>query len=68
MNNLLLYIKWWRKWCRRTDLTVLWPTIKQEAVNMTEARIAFAWHCYHDKAWTRDYSDDEIFALVEGLE
>lgn len=66
--------KWWRNRQRQIDLTILWPVCKEEASKlypdnpMDHAKAAFAYHCYNDAAWTKDYSQRELFNYIDRLQ
>lgn len=70
MNPLHWLIDLWRWQQRRVDLMVLWPTCKREAVNqgltMEHAKAAFAYHCFHDYAWTY-LGEEEIARRIDRL-
>lgn len=49
----------WHKRQRAIDEKILWPSVKQQAATLTDARRAFAHHAYTDQAWLV-LGDDEI--------
>lgn len=57
---------------RRTDLRLLWPTCKSEALKagkgLDEAKACFFLHADNDLAWRRRYSHDELIGVVGALE
>jgi hypothetical protein len=70
----------WRRRQRKIDVDILWPICKREAeadMWRTEhpqltaldcAKGAFMVHCALDSAWTADFSEAEIAAMVDELE
>jgi hypothetical protein len=41
----------WRSRQRRIDIDILWPSCRDQAHDLEQARMAFAMHAFHDKAW-----------------
>jgi len=60
-------LKRWRKGQRATDLRILWPACKAQAPDLNLARVAFAFHAYDDPAWTKDFTEEEICAIISKL-
>lgn len=60
-------LRLWRKYQRKTDLEILWPTCKARAQNLDHAKAAFAVHCFADSAWTADYNDRELAEFIDAL-
>ena len=59
-------LDWWAARCRATDVRVLWPAIKAQAVTPAQARQAFIVHATTDWAWLRlDLGD--IMTQIDGL-
>ena len=59
-----ILLSWWRKRQRTTDLTYLWPAIKNQTNNIEEAKAAFYQHCLIDDAW-KDFGVLEIRDILE---
>ena len=57
----------WYQRCRRLDLELLWPECLAHATNLEYAKVAFAFHCFHDKAWLA-LGKDHISAVINSLE
>lgn len=58
---------WWYQRCRRLDLELLWPECLAHAKNLEYAKVAFAFHCFHDKAWLH-LGKPHIEAVLNSLE
>ena len=56
----------WRHRQRSIDLEILWPVCKENAADMDHAKVAFAFHAFHDRAWLI-LSDDEIKRRIDAL-
>jgi hypothetical protein len=56
----------WRNRQREVDLEILWPSCKEQAVDLDHAKAAFAMHAFHDRAWLV-LGDDEIRRRIDGL-
>ncbi len=56
----------WHARLRRIDEDILWPSVRDAAMNIEQARDAFARHCAGDVAWD-EFTPEEIFARVEAL-
>jgi hypothetical protein len=59
-------VEWWPNRQRSIDLDILWPTCKEQALDLDHARAAFAVHAFHDPAWLR-LGHDEIVRRVGEL-
>lgn len=55
---------WWRDRQRAIDLDILWPSCKQHAHSLTDARIAFLKHMSMDPAWS-GMTEEELERFVE---
>jgi hypothetical protein len=54
---------------RAIDMRVLWPLCVSGADgDMDKAKAAFAIHAFHDYAWIKDYTHDELVAFIDRLE
>lgn len=51
---------------RAHDLEFLWPTLKRQAVDIEQAKEAFALHCTLDPAW-RTVDPDKVAELIATL-
>ena len=49
-------------------MSILWPSCKQEAKNLVQAKAAFYYHVINDTAWTKDYTEAELANIVDELE
>jgi hypothetical protein len=52
---------------RRLDLDLLWPACKEKAKDLDHAKVAFAFHAFHDKAWLW-LGEDHIRQILKALE
>lgn len=43
--------KWWHKRQRDIDVQILWPSCRDNASDIYQARGAFAAHAFNDSAW-----------------
>lgn len=59
--------RWWRRRQRSIDLEILWPIFVEKAPDIDHAKVAFAFHCFNDTAWTKDFSHDELKNIISGL-
>ena len=59
-------INLWRERQRSIDLRILWPSCKEQAVDLDHAKAAFAMHAFHDPAWIC-LGDDEITRRINEL-
>ena len=59
--------RWYRAWQRGFDLRVLWPACYKKAPDLDHAKAAFACHAFHDEAWTRDFTHDELIEYISHL-
>jgi hypothetical protein len=66
--------EWWdaklrvaRERQRSMDLQMLWPVCVDLSPDMTRARMAFAVHAFQDPAWTTDFSDEQLYQIIEAL-
>jgi len=67
LNKLLLKLH--RKMQRNMDRRYLWPACKKKAgTNKTAAQIVFMMHASQDKAWTTDFTTNEILEKIRELE
>ena len=57
----------WHSIQRDIDRKALWPSCKEMAEDMHQARAAFALHAFHDRAWLA-LGHDEIIRQIEALE
>lgn len=53
---------------RHIDMISLWPSICEQAPNLDTAKAAFATHIYHDNAWIRHFTADELSTIIDELE
>jgi hypothetical protein len=60
-------IAWWDKRRRDIDLDILWPQCIEHAKDIDHARAAFFYHVVHDTAWTRHYTEEELYHYVDKL-
>jgi len=58
---------WWHARQRDIDLKILWPTCKREADDLDHAKMAFAYHAFHDHAWLC-LGHDEIKRRIDNLQ
>lgn len=58
---------WYDRWRRRVDIKELWPACKEHAKDIPHAKAAFFYHIIHDHAWTRHYTEYELWQFVEDL-
>ena len=59
-------IRRWHARQRAIDLNILWPSCKNMASNMDEAKAVFACHAYHDPAWL-ELGEGAIYDFIDGL-
>lgn len=59
--------RWWRRRLRNLDKKILWPSCRDQASTLQDARGAFYVHCMMDSAWTKDLTEDQIIAECEQL-
>jgi hypothetical protein len=59
-------MNWWRQRQRAIDLSILWPSCKEQATDLDHAKAAFAMHAFHDPAWL-PLGDDEIRRQIDAL-
>lgn len=52
---------------RRVDMRVLWPTCKELAADMDEAKAAFAAHAFTDPCWIGHYGPDGLKDFINAL-
>lgn len=45
-------VDWWHERQRNIDLEILWPSCKEQASDLEDAKVAFAMHALNDSAWT----------------
>jgi hypothetical protein len=57
----------WRQHQRKLDLQILWPTCREKAKTLEEARMAFGIHAYHDPAWN-ELGDEHIARIIAELD
>jgi hypothetical protein len=57
-------IEWWHRRQRLADLTILWPSIRDQASDFERAKQAFRLHAYCDRAWN-GISGPDIDAMLE---
>lgn len=57
---------WQHRLRRRIDLDILWPECKANAPDITLAKVAFAMHAFHDRAWLV-LGEDEIRRQIDEL-
>jgi hypothetical protein len=67
MGLWTLIVMWWRKRQRNLDMEILWPICLREAGSLDRAKAAFAYHCFHDPAWT-SLGEDAIIDFIDRLE
>jgi hypothetical protein len=53
-----------RRWI---DVTILWPSCRDQTPDLDHAKAAFAVHAFRDRAWTRHFSEEEIFLIIDAL-
>ena len=51
---------------RQMDLVVLWPDLRDRAVHIEQAKVAFQVHTDVDPAWA-GIPEDEIYRIIENL-
>jgi hypothetical protein len=65
-------LHWWWARQRRIDIEMLWPACKAAAISngsdLQHAKAAFAFHAYHDPAWCKFYSPQELRRQIDNLE
>jgi hypothetical protein len=61
-----LFNAWYAR-LRKIDIKILWPTCREQASSIGEARTIFAIHAFHDKSWLI-LGDDEIIRQIDRLE
>ena len=61
-----MILGWWRRHQRWTDVSILWPSCLEGAVDRAHAEMAFRLHMEIDPAY-RDFTDDEKVAFIKGL-
>jgi hypothetical protein len=61
-------MKWQRKRQRSIDLEILWPVCKEQSVDLDRAKAAFAYHCFNDRSWTADFSEEELKNYINVLQ
>jgi hypothetical protein len=59
-------MKWWDRYLRHLDQKLLWPTCKEMARDLDQARAAFTLHTKLDPAW-REVTEEERTAIVNKL-
>lgn len=63
-------IRWlidrWRERQRAIDIEILWPSCKELVPDLDTAKVAFAYHAFHDKAWLC-LGDAEIQRRIDEL-
>lgn len=68
MTNLLgWFARSWRYRQRAADLKILWPVCRTAAPSLDVAKAVFAMHVLRDRAWTDDYTKDELLAFVDSI-
>ena len=53
---------------RDYDIQFLWPSMYAQAVDIEQARSAFATHALHDPTWTDHFTRDEILAQIKAFQ
>ena len=56
----------WYARLRKIDLDILWPSCRDQASSLDQARAAFAFHALHDPAW-RHLGEPEALRIIDGL-
>jgi hypothetical protein len=59
--------RWFDKWKREWDMDELWPACLRFAKDHDHAKAAFLTHVRQDPAWTRYFTDIELFQFVDDL-
>lgn len=50
-------------------MDILWPTIVQTTEGDADtAKAVFAVHAFNDRAWTDEFTHDEIYTFIDRLE
>jgi hypothetical protein len=57
----------WRARQRKLDLQLLWPTCREQAKTLEEAKIAFGFHANHDPAW-QELGSAQIARVIDELD
>lgn len=52
---------------RKMDMDILWPQCVELAKDLDHAKAAFFYHIVRDSAWTRRYSDAELYEFMNDL-
>lgn len=52
--------------CRQQDMEILWPALC-DLQDVEHARFAFGLHAHNDPAWTMDYTEQEIYVIIQSL-
>lgn len=65
------FAAWNRKRLREIDMEHLWPCCKEQArrhgMGLDHAKAAFASHAFHDPAWYKDYTREELIEYISDL-
>lgn len=62
-----MIFKWLRKRQREADLKILWPICKRDAPDLEHAKFVFAFHANNEPAWTKDYTEEELYHFINNL-
>ena len=66
ISPVAFLLRWWHARQRAIDLRILWPACRDQTDDLDRARMAFAIHAFHDKAWLC-LGDDEIKRQISEL-
>lgn len=58
---------WWYKRQRTIDLQILWPSCRNLAPNLDQAKAAFAVHAFNDPAWM-SLGENEVIRRIGELQ
>ena len=61
------FFNYWDKTNRITDMQILWPSCKQHATSLDDAKAVFFWHIMNDPAWSNHYDEVQLVEFVDQL-
>jgi hypothetical protein len=59
-------LNWWHARQRKIDLQILWPECVKHGRDLDQAKAAFAYHAFNDRAWLC-LGEDEIKRRIDAL-